>query len=59
MVATRMETRFELDRTKDNGMDKNMGGVSISPVGYTKQVGTADMLAVKYSPEKSAKWTRA
>lgn len=59
MVAIRLETQFELDRTKDNGADKNMGGMSIRPVGYNKQVGTANMLAVEYSPERSAKGTRA
>lgn len=44
MVATGLESHLELDRTKDNEVDKNTGDTSIKPVGKTKQVGTANML---------------
>lgn len=45
--------------TEDNDLDKITEGVFIKPVGYTKQVGTASMLDVKYTPERLAKGTRA
>ena len=57
--ATGLESHFELDRTKDNDLDKNMEGLSIKPVGYTEQVRTAKKLDIKHNTERSAQWTRA
>ena len=35
VVATGLESHFELDRTKDYDVDKNVGGMPIKPVDYT------------------------